>query len=642
MRRNPYMLSKCYWKMYQTAHDQLDLKDRDTAITSDVIIETLGKAVTVAHQARRSRNSDPIMEPHYKIASVLHKLVMRKDITAEIAAKHLSEQPFGISVKEEEFAQFVEPNHWETYFVKNLSKLREKDKPNWQHRIIYRHAKTLFVDSDKDDEKLAGAKAAFDILRESMFTKTMAMNVWKCDAERPGRHHVYTYAYATFMTELLTILDDRVNLEQLLRRLRKKGADFYHFTDLWEKACTAYVKLLRNHYEITPNEDAFKSMSHDEFDILSDRLAEWAAGDNTQLPAFTCLREAIELKRLNGGLMKSQVFDDFISDCYSKIFLAITPTLPGEDPAKIIGDRAHAKEVAARLEADAASQAESKEPKPTGSLSNILNPPNGEDTGTATPMEIDKPEAAPRARRAGIRRPDVLRKAELTIFRATEAPVKSVAKSRVGSVSSKRGSQTPRPPASDADSDDGPENQIRREEAHDRNGHEGEVDDGHEGEGDDQETTRIDLSADESDLSEVPDDYDEMPPGLIFPGLERDESDHSSGEEADSEGEGEETEEGPEEDTVVVGMVTLGETEEEEEEDGDEEEAGDKEHEDDIDAEEVDDDDEDDDEGAEEAEEAEEDEEQDEEELNENGQEDGDTHMADVSEQAEDEGEADD
>ncbi|KAG9496688.1 Histone transcription regulator 3 [Fusarium musae] len=563
--KNPYMLSKCYWKMYQTSDDQLDVKDMKSKISIELLIQTLQKAVTVAHNARRGRNSDPILEPHYKIVSILHKLVIRGDIPSKDAAAILAEQPFGLPVNpDDHFASFTEPEDWEEYIIRILTKLRDKDKSNWQHRIIIRHARILFDEANEaqGSDRLVEAKAAFSILRDSMVTKTMVMNVWKCDAERPGRHHVYTEQYVRFMTKLLVIMSDRNNLEQLLRRLRKKGADYYHFTDLWQSCCMAYLKLLREGYHVSPvSDDVFKSLSSEEFEVIGERIADWAASDGADIPLFNCMKETIELKKLNANLMKVAPIDDLLNDCYSRIYSEIAKTLPGPDPSKVVEERHHAKEVAAQLEA---AQAEAKA---TSSLANILNAPNGQEsiTGTATPMETEKHEAAPRARKLGVRRPDVLRKAEQAVVRALEAPKSN--KSRVGSVSSgKRGSHTPIQHASDAGSDEEADAQIRREAGHDvdvdmkdagdehedeHEDHEEEHDEDHEDGADDDngeehaddkaesEPGSIHDSADdESDLSDVPEDYDEeVPPGLIFPNL-RHHTDESSGEDADSESEG--------------------------------------------------------------------------------------------------------
>ncbi|KFA52377.1 hypothetical protein S40293_06023, partial [Stachybotrys chartarum IBT 40293] len=553
--KNSYMLAKCFWKMHQTPVEQLDRRDQKTRISADTVLDMLKKAVTVAYNARKSRHSEPILEPHYKIVSVLHKMVMRSDLTSADAASILSKQPFGITVSPDDFfASFSEPEDWEEYVIRNLTKLKDKDKSNWQHRIIMRHARILFADSSKgeDEDSVPGAKAAFGVLRENMFTKTMVMNVWKCDAERPGRHHVYTEQYVRFMTRLLVILSDQINLEQMLRRLRKKGADFYHFPELWQFCCISYLKLLRQIHDIprTP-EDMFKSISNEEFDIMSDRITDWAAVEGSQTAAFTCMRDAIELKKLNASLMKAVAVDELINDCYCKIYSDIAGSLPGLKPSKVIEERNQAKEAAAQLEAAAQTEA-----KQAGSANGSLEAAAGQDqAGNSPAQDAEKTtEAPPKARRGGVRRPDVIRKAEQAVLRSIEAP-RSI-KSRVGSMSSKRGSQTPNLAASDVGSDvgsdEGPDAQVRREagekldvEMGDPDAtEEEEMDDLKEGGKYDESGLRSHDSADEeSDLSDVPDDYDEpTPPGLLlFPNLGRPaQSGESSGEDADSESEGDE------------------------------------------------------------------------------------------------------
>lgn len=589
------MLAKCYWKMYQALPDKLDAKDRMSGISMEIVLDALKKSLNVAYNARKSRSSDPILEPHYKLVSVLHKLVMRGDITSADAADILSKQPFGITVNHDDvFASFSEPEDWEEYIIRNLSKLRDKDRSNWHHRIIMRHARILF-----DEGSLGQAsdgvepRAAYAILRESMFTKTMVMNVWKCDFERPGRHHVYTEQYVRFMTRLLVLMADRGDLEMLLRRLRKKGADFYHFTDLWQSCCVAYLGLLRQSYHVTEGtDDVFKSLSTEEFEIISERITEWAASEGAQIPVFNCMKDTIELKKLNANLTKAAPIDDLLNDCYSKIYLEVAKTLPGLHPRKVIEERNHAKEVAAKLEATAAANAEAKQ---TTSLSSILNPPNGQESlpGTATPLDPERLEAAPRPRRAGVRRPDVLRKAEQAVVRSMEAP--KTTKSRVGSMSSgKNGSNTPNQAESDVGSDDeGPDAQVRREagedvdvDMKDADDHESGDEEDHEGDTKitDRDETEIgslhDSADDESDLSDVPEGYDEeVPPGLLFHNLEHEaESDRSSGEEADGEsGADDEAEESDGEDEAEEAAEEVAEEEEEEQEEDEDDEGGDDE-----------------------------------------------------------------
>ncbi|EJP63750.1 transcriptional corepressor, putative [Beauveria bassiana ARSEF 2860] len=560
--KNHYMLAKCYWKLFRNP-EKLSEGESKTKITTGMILDALKKSTAAAYKPRKSKSQEPILEPHYKVVSILHKMVVAKDVPAVEAAEILSGQPFGVQVNpNDHFAGFSEPEDWEEYIIRNLTKLRDRDKSNWQHRIVMRHAKILFNETtDKDSpDALVEAKAAFSILRDNMFTKTMVMNVWKCDAERPGRHHVFTEQYTRFMVKLLVIMGNRVDLELLLRRIRKKSADFYHFNDLWQSCSVAYVSLIRAAHGIPEvSEDVFKSLSMEEFEIISERITQWAGGEGPHIPSFECMKEAVELKKLNGNLMKAAPMDDLINDCYSKIYTDIAASLPGLKPSIIIEERNQAKEITDRLEAEAAREVRhpsaeggTREHQPTdmkmdgdksmtekrtderlavekplGPLGNLLNNATEIDSGagSATPMDTEKSEAAPR-RKTGVRRPDVLRKAEQAVVRALEPP-KTVAKSRKSSISSaKRGSQTPNVALSDDDSDDSPEAQMRREA----------------GEQFDDSKPPVDVlglldSGDDSDLSDAPEGYDEeVSEGLRNLGRRGD----TSGDDADSEDEGEE------------------------------------------------------------------------------------------------------
>ena len=71
----------------------------------------------------------------------------------------------------------------------------------------------------------------------------MQTQIWRPDNERPGRHFVYTSRYVSFFIQLATRLNDRLSLELLAKRTRKKPGDFFNHVKLWEEICTAYIKV---------------------------------------------------------------------------------------------------------------------------------------------------------------------------------------------------------------------------------------------------------------------------------------------------------------------------------------------------------------------------------------------------------------
>lgn len=508
------MVAKCTWKMYQKLPTSLDHRDRRDRPTMQAVISTLEKAVEVVSALPKPRHGqDPILEPHYKIVSVMHKLVMRGDIAPQEAADILQRQPYAI--QDGEHVELKEPEDWEPYVIETLSHLREKDRSNWQHRIIMRHARILF-DENSEEQDYVQAMAAFSVLRESMITKTMVMNVWKCDAERPGRHHVYTEQYVRFVVKLLVILKDRANFEALLRRLRKKGADFYHFNDLWQTCCVAYLRLIRQTYRISQViEDDFKAISPEEFDIIAGRISDWSSDSSHS--ALSALQETIELKKLNAGLMKAGAIDDLISDCYTALYFEVGKTLPGPTVPALIAMREQL-----RLREEARQPDKALESKPANPLSNLLNPQSHENSGTEGATGESAPantEGTQRPRKTGIRRADILRRAEQVVLRCQEGPKPTNSKSR-GSVSSGK------TPAADDGKGDEENDGAPDEDTEMKDEEEGEEGDEGEGEGELSSAPGSvhDSADDESDLSDAPPedvlDEDEAKQ-LMFPNLIR-------------------------------------------------------------------------------------------------------------------------
>lgn len=554
--KNPYMLSKCLWKMYQKDPEALGEKDKKARPTIKGIVAVLEKTIEVVSLLPKPRHGqDPILEPHYKIVSVLYKLVNREEMTPQEATDILQRQPYALHRGEK--VTIEQLDDWESYVTETLRLLRDKDKSHWQHRIIMRHARMIY-DPEKDDssDQFIEAQAAFAVLREHMVTKMMAINVWKCDAERPGRHHVFTEQYVRYIVRLLTVTNDRVNMEGLLRKIRKKGVDFYHFSDLWASCVQAYTRLLRNTFKISPvEEDVFKNMSPEEFEILAERVSDWAGKDERDHHALNAMKETIELKKLNGGLTKAGMIDDLITDCYSVLYISIASELPGPEPSKVIEERTRAKD----MEAQESGQIDKDQ------FNGLLNPGGAEkkeengraaseapSTGAAGGEKMERTTSntgeqggAVRRRLVGVRRADILRKAEQAALRATEQPPPKSAvsersngrKSRRGSsVGGKNGAGNSRDEQSEGEDGDGDGDGDGDVEMKD--GNENEADGKQEGGGDGGEEERTaeledesetasprpehDDADDESDLSDVPEDYDQdIPPALMFPNLRR-------------------------------------------------------------------------------------------------------------------------
>ncbi|CAO2647933.1 Nn.00g088550.m01.CDS01 [Neocucurbitaria sp. VM-36] len=324
---NHYMLGKCRWKMWSSNDNAKHFPMIAGAPPTpqrgpswDEVIDAFVSAIETL-PGKKGRSGEPILEPHYKLVSITHKLFQRRAISHEKGVEILAHTTYAQNVTIPENA-----DDWERYVLAVLKSLRAADKSSWHHRIIARSAHIIY-DEGKDPMLAHGAKHE---LTQQMFTKTMAVQVWKPENERPGRHFVYTTRYTKFFVELLDLTGDKANFEALAKRVRRKQTDFFEHQKLWQELCSRYLRLLRKTGKVPDGQEdsAFKSLNHDEFNILALRLEAWCQNPATQHPVLDVLRDTIELKRLNNGLMKSPPIDDLIGDTYALLYTLIVPTLP--------------------------------------------------------------------------------------------------------------------------------------------------------------------------------------------------------------------------------------------------------------------------------------------------------------------------
>ncbi|KAN0083133.1 hypothetical protein V8E54_002221 [Elaphomyces granulatus] len=306
---NHYMLSKCLWKMFNSGDS---VRGKSKQVEVDDVLDSLLDAIETLPERKDSR-SEPIFEPHFRLVSIAHKLVCKGILEPAEASRSLSATPWARKVSTPEGL-----DHWKPYILEVLKNLRNADKSNWHHRIISRAAHVVY-----DDRKdVAAAIASKNELTQQTFTKTMTLQVWKPEFERPGRHFVYTTRYVYFFVSLLEQINDRASLDQLLRRVRKKQGDFINHSKLWEDICVVYAKLIRRAGNILQGheEGVFKPISWEEFVSNSARLETWTQLPASSSPILDLLREAVELKKLNNNLMKVTMFEDLIADIYAHLY----------------------------------------------------------------------------------------------------------------------------------------------------------------------------------------------------------------------------------------------------------------------------------------------------------------------------------
>ncbi|KAG9658359.1 hypothetical protein KCU64_g4573, partial [Aureobasidium melanogenum] len=360
-----FYLGKCLWKMYCNSPKESDRP------SIDAIINEFCESINLLPRKKDSKR-EPILEPHYKLVSVVHKMVTRRFIDAAEGCSILTATPY--AAKADSVSDF---DSWESYILKVLRSLRSADKVHWHHRMIYRTAAILYRDGTQESYCLAAKHE----LMQQMFTKTMMMNVWKPENERPGRHFVYTTRYADLFIKILEFLEDRSLLDALARRVRKKTGEFFEHGNLWQSLCTAYLNVLRRHGQIPVAQETaiFSGINHDDFLRRKDYLEKWCQEPaNANHPVLETMQEVIELKKINGGLMKAATIDDLIGDAYAYLYDTVGRRLWTSEEAK---DEAMRQEALAKEQAATPSV----ERNPMMNLSHLMNVDGAPDASTKVP-----------------------------------------------------------------------------------------------------------------------------------------------------------------------------------------------------------------------------------------------------------------
>ncbi|KAF2198231.1 hypothetical protein GQ43DRAFT_434454 [Delitschia confertaspora ATCC 74209] len=320
---NWFMRAKCMWKMHRANIEALEPRLQGSVPTAEDVLDEIVHAIHALPGKKDKR--DPILEPHYKLVSIVHKMVLSREMDVEMGWHWLKHTPYSENIGEPESLEV-----WDTHILAILKSLRNADKSGWHHRMVSRVAHVIYGDSSSDEHLARAAKLE---LCQQMFTKTMTIQVWKPEHERPGRHFVFTTRYTGFFVQLLVQTNDRTNLEMLAKRVRKKPHEFFEHTKLWGELCLSYLKLLRRAGKIPEGyeDTVFKALGNEEFQARANMVETWTQSPTSEHLVLDILREAIELKRLNNGLMKPLLIDDLIGDTYAMLYATVGPTL---DPSQ--------------------------------------------------------------------------------------------------------------------------------------------------------------------------------------------------------------------------------------------------------------------------------------------------------------------
>lgn len=420
-----FMLGKCLWKMHSAPPE---VRQKDHAVSAQQVLSCFVRALELLPDKKDSREKrEPVLEPHYKLVSIVHKMVSRGTLSLEEAQEVLQSTHYARTAP---FPQ--ELDEWVPHMLSVLKNLRAADKSNWHHRMVARAAQIIYDDSDpcadgSSSGNNLGAMGAKHELTQQMFTKTMVLQVWRPECERAGRHFVYTARYTRFFVKILEQLKDRTNLEQLARRVRRRPHDVFEHGLVWQDICGAYLRLLRNYAGLSEGLETstFSNIAHEDFLARKEPLEKWMqAQDPGTLPALDVLREVQELKKINQGLMKPGPIDDLIGDSYASLF-----NNPGKQLLE--EERRVKQEEEARRPVPAASPPRN----PMMSLNHLMNldgvndqsPSNSQGSlpHTAATAITQQLEQAPARKKTGVGRREVRLCAESCLQRAAAVAVKN-------------------------------------------------------------------------------------------------------------------------------------------------------------------------------------------------------------------------
>ena len=427
-----FMLGKCLWKMHSASQN---VRGQEAPPTAKQVLKSFVRAVELIpdKDKKDSREKrEPVLEPHYKLVSTVHKMVTHGSISLDQAKDTLDSTSYARTVR---FPQ--ELDEWVPHVLSVLKTLRAADKSNWHHRMVARAAQIIYDDSDPRADATGpsqnlGAIGAKHELTQQMFTKTMVLQVWRPDSERAGRHFVYTARYTRFFVRILEQLKDRSNLEMLARRVRRRPHDVFEHSLVWQDICNAYLRLLRSFGALHEGLETstFSNIVHEEFLARKEPLEKWMQTQDTgDSPALDVLREVQELKKINSSLMKPGPIDDLIGDSYAHLFNTIGKQLWDEE-----------RRIKQEEEARRPPPVVSPPRNPMMSLTHLMNVDGAQDSAANPPLpgqstaQPPPTDQAPVRRKIGVGRREIrtcaeacFQKANITAAASTAGTAKSTA-----------------------------------------------------------------------------------------------------------------------------------------------------------------------------------------------------------------------
>ncbi|KAI9312531.1 hypothetical protein BX666DRAFT_2031252 [Dichotomocladium elegans] len=244
-----FMLGKCYQKLDRPAKMQ-------------EVLEWFLRAVDKSPpRAGHTENKDKILEPIYKLCSVLAKYLHKGEIQPMDVAQYLDfgpdeelhhgtestdsekgcEMKGSVLVTRVKGAIMEEKEAYEWIFHK-LDQVLKIDKRRWHHRPVFRHAWMQYHIYNNPEE----AKNELMTLFALRSNNKSHMNIWKPGFERPGKYFEYVHEYTMFLIQLAAVVKDVECLKLLTEKLPKASAILLYSDEAIRAAEKAYAEATQS------------------------------------------------------------------------------------------------------------------------------------------------------------------------------------------------------------------------------------------------------------------------------------------------------------------------------------------------------------------------------------------------------------
>ncbi|KAJ8145833.1 hypothetical protein OY671_001099 [Metschnikowia pulcherrima] len=266
---------------------------------------------------KQSSSGDLILEPTYKLLSLLYKYVKLGKLSGEDGARYIGLESMLMPIGE----PLTQDAGFYQLIIACLRRIMQLDKKGWYHKPAYRSAFIQFTEFN-DVKGAKNVLAKHFTLRSN--NKTF-LQMWKPEHERPGRHFVYMFQYTRFYISLLTHDQDLTSLALMYPKLRRANSTMVSLNIVWEQLCTSICKIVREILDVDalPVKYFLLSMPYSTFMARAQKMVDAIASKSPESEmqrSLSLLHIVTDIRKLNNGFGPTALIDNTFSGIFIKIF----------------------------------------------------------------------------------------------------------------------------------------------------------------------------------------------------------------------------------------------------------------------------------------------------------------------------------